>query len=262
MLSSVSAPVLPGRDRLRIAVCIALITLLSWMYLVHLSRQMSVDNDKMIAEMGMAMDMPWSAADALLTFAMWVVMMAGMMSVSAAPMLMLFAGAAGARNQAGASVSVLLFGLGYLTVWTGFSAAATVAQWGLHHAAMLSPAMAASSPRLTGAVLITAGAYQLTPWKYACLRHCRSPLGFLMGHWRDGRLGAFNMGMSHGVYCLGCCWALMCVLFAVGVMNLVWVAVLTAFVLIEKIGPAGPLVARIAGVASIIAGIHSIVASV
>src|SRR6266542_4426778 len=101
-------------------------------------------------------------------------------------------------------------------VWTGFSVGATLAQYGLHQAAMLSPAMASSSSRLTGAILVAAGAYQLTSWKGRCLTHCRSPLGFLMTNWRDGTTGAFRMGFSHGAYCLGCCWALMCVLFVVG----------------------------------------------
>ena len=105
----------------------------------------------------------------------------------------------------------------------------------------------ASSPHLAGAILVAAGAYQLTPLKGACLTHCRSPLGFLMTNWRDGTLGALRMGVRHGAYCLGCCWALMCVLFVVGVMNLVWVAALTAFVLLEKVGPAGAIVARVAG---------------
>jgi predicted metal-binding membrane protein len=132
---------------------------------------------------------------------------------------------------------------------------AAIAQWALHEAAMLSPAMAASSARLAGAILIVAGAYQLSPYKGACLTHCRSPLGFLMTEWRDGTVGALRMGLRHGAYCLGCCWALMCVLFAVGVMNLAWVAVLTVIVLLEKIGPAGMAVARTAGIALILFGI-------
>jgi predicted metal-binding membrane protein len=107
-----------------------------------------------------------------------------------------------------------------------------------------------------------AGAYQLTPWKGACLTHCRSPLGFLMTHWREGRFGALQMGARHGAYCLGCCWALMCVLFVVGVMNLVWVAALTAFVLLEKAGPAGAIVARVAGAAMVLAGILVLVTNV
>jgi predicted metal-binding membrane protein len=108
---------------------------------------------------------------------------------------------------------------------------------------------------LGGVILIAAGAYQLTPWKGACLAHCRSPLGFLMTHWRNGATGALQMGSRHGVFCLGCCWALMCVLFVVGVMNLVWVAALAALVLIEKTGPRGTVVARVAGVAMVIAGL-------
>jgi predicted metal-binding membrane protein len=135
---------------------------------------------------------------------------------------------------------------------------AALAQWGLHRAALLSPAMASSSGRLTGAILIAAGAYQLTPWKSRCLTHCRSPLGFLMANWRDGIAGAFRMGFQHGAYCLGCCWALMCVLFAVGVMNLLWVAALTGFVLIEKVGRSGAMVARLAGAAMVIIGIAAI----
>ena len=125
-------------------------------------------------------------------------------------------------------LAVLLFGLGYLTVWVGFSACAALAQWALHQAAMLSPAMAASSPRLAGAILIAAGMYQLTPFKGACLTHCRSPLGFLMTQLaRRQRWARSGWASGTARYCLGCCWALMCVLFVVGVMNLVWVAALT-----------------------------------
>jgi predicted metal-binding membrane protein len=150
---------------------------------------------------------------------------------------------------------VLGFGAGYLLVWTLFSAGAALTQWGLHSLAMLSPAMTTSSARLGGAILIAAGVYQLTPFKRACLLHCRSPLGFLMGHWRDGTAGAIRMGIAHGTYCLGCCWALMCVLFVVGVMNLLWVAAISAFVLLEKVGPRGILASRVAGVAAAAAGV-------
>jgi predicted metal-binding membrane protein len=232
---------------------------LAWAYLLHLDRQMSAEME-FHAAMGMSMmDKPWTMADVFFTFAMWTVMMAGMMAGSAAPVLLLFAAARAKRTEPGVKSSVLMFGLGYLAVWAGFSACAALAQWALHEAAMLSPAMSASSPYLAGAILIGAGAYQLTPWKNACLTHCQSPLGFLMTHWREGQFGALRMGMRHGVYCLGCCWALMCVLFVVGVMNLVWVAVLTALVLIEKVGPAGSLVARVAGAAMVIGGIARIV---
>jgi predicted metal-binding membrane protein len=260
VLSSSPAAALSRRDRLLIPACIVLVTLLAWAYLVHLDRPMSADMEhgKMMAAMGMTMDMPWTAADLFFTFAMWAVMMVGMMAPSASPMLLLFASARAARGERGVPLATLTFGLGYIAVWSGFSVAAALAQWGLHQMAMLSPAMASSSARLSGAILIAAGAYQLTPWKSRCLTHCRSPLGFLMTNWRDGGSGAFRMGFRHGAYCLGCCWALMCVLFVVGVMSLIWVAALTGFVLIEKIGPAGAVVARVAGVGMVVLGIMAI----
>jgi len=250
---------LSSRDRILISTCLVLVTVLAWAYLVHLDRQMSVEME-FHAAMGMSMmDMPWTTADVWFTFAMWTVMMAGMMAGSAAPVLLLFAASRAKRPGPGVKSSVLMFGLGYLAIWTGFSAVAALAQWALHGAAMLSPTMAASSPYLAGAILIGAGAYQLTPFKGACLTHCRSPLGFLMTNWRDGPFGAFLMGFRHGTYCLGCCWALMCVLFVAGVMNLVWVGMLTGLVLIEKIGRTGIMVARLAGAVMLIVGIVKIV---
>jgi predicted metal-binding membrane protein len=237
--------------------CVAAVTALAWGYLFYLDRQMSSARqyDRMMAEMGMSMAMPWTTADLLFTFAMWVVMMVGMMAGSAAPVMLLFAGVRARRGGGRVPLIVLIFGLGYLAVWVGFSACATLAQWALHHATMLSPAMAASSPQVGGAILCAAGVYQLTPFKRACLMHCQSPLGFLMTRWRDGMRGALQMGMRHGAYCLGCCWALMCVLFVAGVMNLVWVATLALFVFLEKTGPAGTVVARVAGAAMILLGV-------
>jgi predicted metal-binding membrane protein len=252
-----TAVVASGRDRSIIWTCIALITTLAWAYLLHLERAMSssLAHDRMMAEMGMTMDMPQSPADLFFTFAMWAVMMIGMMAGPAAPMLLLFAGMQRTRALGSVPMALPSFGLGYVAVWTGFSACAAIAQETLHRAAVLSPAMAASSPRVAAAILIAAGAYQLSPLKGACLTSCRSPLGFLMSRWRDGAHGAFQMGLSHGLYCLGCCWALMCVLFAVGVMNLLWVAGLTVLVLLEKVGPLGTVVARATGVIMILVGI-------
>lgn len=203
----------------------------------------------------MVMDTQWTARDVFFTFTMWSVMMVGMMAAPAAPVLLLFARTRAARAQGRVSPAVLLFGLGYATVWLGFSTCAALTQFALHQAALLSPTMTVLSPRLAGAILIAAGLYQLTPLKRACLAHCQSPLGFLMSHWRGGKIGAFQMGLRHGAYCLGCCWALMGVLFAVGVMNLVWVAVLAAFVLLEKIGPSGAFLSRVGGLLMIAAGI-------
>jgi predicted metal-binding membrane protein len=257
VISSPTQPaVLSRRDRVIIWSCLVLLTALAWAYLVHLDRQMSgaMAHDRMMAEMGMTMDMPWGVADVFFTFAMWAVMMVAMMTGSAAPVLLLFAAMHTGRGAPRTPRVVFAFGAGYLLVWTAFSGGAALAQWALHQAAMLSPAMTTSSARLSGAILMAAGVYQLTPFKGACLTHCRSPLGFLMSHWREGTAGALRMGIEHGAYCLGCCWALMGVLFVVGVMNLVWVAAMAMFVLVEKIGPWGALVVRAAGVAMIAAG--------
>lgn len=247
---------LPPRDRLFVWGCMLAIAALAWGYLIHLDRSMApaADHDAMMAGMGMAMPMPWTAADLLYTFAMWVVMMIGMMAPAAAPVMLVYAGLQRRREKRRLPPTVLSFGLGYLAVWTGFSAAMTLVQWALHEALLLSPAMAMSSRMAAGAILCVAGLYQLTPWKRTCLTHCRSPLGFLMTNWRDGKRGALTMGMRHGAFCLGCCWALMGVLFVTGVMALVWVAALALLVLLEKVGPAGLQVARLSGIVLIVTG--------
>ncbi len=242
-----------SHDRRIIASCILLISALAWAYLIQLNHHMasSAASETMMAKMGMAIDAPWGARDLLFTFAMWAVMMVGMMTVAAAPVLLLFTEMQTRRDEGGAPTKGMLFGLGYVTVWVAFSAAAALAQWGLHQAVWLSSSMAVTSSGLAGVILMGAGAYQLTPAKGACLRQCQSPLGFLLGNWRDGPTGAFQMGIRHGAYCLGCCWALMLVLFVVGVMNLAWVAALTAFILAEKFGRTGAGIARVAGLVMI-----------
>lgn len=244
------------RDRVVISICLVLLTVLAWTYLLYLDRQMSatMEYGRAMADMGM-IEEPWHAADVAFTFAMWAVMMVGMMTASTAPVVVLFAGMQRGRGTGRVPLAALAFSAGYLLVWISFSGGAALGQWALHQAALLSPEMTTTNTRLSGAILIAVGIYQLTPFKGSCLTHCRSPLGFLMSHWRDGTAGALRMGIQHGTYCLGCCWALMCVLFVVGVMNLVWVAAITVFVLVEKIGPAGPMVARIAGAAIIAAGV-------
>ena len=223
-----------------IAGCIVIMTALAWAYLFRLDRNMS--------RMTMAIDMPWSPGDFFLTFLMWSVMMVGMMSASAAPVLLLFTQMGESRGDRRASTMGMMFGTGHITVWIAFSAAAALLQWQLHENALLSAGIALTSTRMAGTILIAAGLYQLTPAKSACLKRCQSPLGFLMSNWRDGNKGALQLGVRHGLYCLGCCWALMCVLFVVGVMNLAWVAALTAFILLEKLGPYGTRVARAGGV--------------
>ncbi len=159
---------------------IVLLTLLAWAYLLHLNGQITTamaDAEAMRA-MGMPMDQPWTMTDVGFAFVMWIVMMAGMMSPSAAPVLLVVARAASARGES--SLTTILFGAGYFAVWTGFSTVATLAQWMLHNAALLSPSMAAVSPRAAGIALVVAGLYQMTPEKRACLQHCRNPIDFLM----------------------------------------------------------------------------------
>jgi predicted metal-binding membrane protein len=237
------------RERLIIGGCLAAVVLVAWSYLLHSKAAM--------ADMEMpGMIMPWDAVAVLLLFVMWAVMMVAMMVPSAAPMILAFLNVNHRRKTTSRPLlPVGIFLCGYLTVWTAYSAVATLAQWGLHKAALLSPTMAATSPVLSGGLLLAAGVFQWTPLKRACLKGCRSPLSFLMSEWRDGTVGAFVMGLRHGSYCLGCCWMLMALLFVAGVMNLLWVAEIALFVMAEKILLRGELLGHIAGVALVTAGI-------
>jgi predicted metal-binding membrane protein len=240
------------RERLIIGGCLAAVVVLSWLYLVHTKTAMP---DMDMPGMVMVDLQRWGPITVLLLFVMWSVMMVAMMVPSAAPMILAFVTVNQRRQAANRPfVPVAIFLLGYLAVWTAFSALATLAEWGLHQAAMLSTAMTATSTALNGGLLIAAGIFQWTPMKRACLKGCRSPLSFLMSEWRDGAGGAFVMGLRHGAYCVGCCWFLMALLFVAGVMNLLWVAVIALFVMAEKISPKGELLARIAGIALVIAG--------
>jgi predicted metal-binding membrane protein len=147
-----------------------------------------------------------------------------------------------------------LFGVGYLAVWAGFSAIAVALQWQLSRITLISPMMVTTSVTLGACLLIGAGIWQFTPLKHACLRYCRAPADFLTRHWRAGQAGAIQMGMLHGVYCLGCCWTLMLLLFYGGIMNVYWIAGLTTLVLVEKIAPLGTWVSSFVGAALIIWG--------
>jgi predicted metal-binding membrane protein len=254
MAGETSLEALLKRDRAIVLGGLVGLSALAWAYMGYLAWDMP--------QMGMSMEltMPrmqaWGAVDLILLFVMWTVMMVAMMVPSAAPMILLFA-TINRRRQAQQHpfVPTLVFLGGYILVWTGFSVLATLAQWGLHEAALLSPMMVSTSPVLGGLLLVAAGVFQWTPLKYTCLKHCRSPLGFLMTDWREGTRGALSMGLKHGSYCTGCCWFLMALLFVAGVMNLLWVATITAFVLVEKIVPRGDVVGRIAGGVLIVAGL-------
>jgi predicted metal-binding membrane protein len=240
------------RERLILGGCLAATVVLAWLYLFH-ARAAMPDMD--MPGMVMLDLQKWGPATVLLLFVMWTVMMVAMMVPSAAPMILAFL-TVNQRRQSAARpyVPVTIFLLGYLAVWTAFSAVATLAEWGLHQAALLSTMMTATSPALNGGLLIAAGVFQWTPLKRACLKGCRSPLTFLMSEWREGAAGAFVMGLRHGAYCVGCCWFLMALLFVAGVMNLFWVAIIALFVMAEKILPKGELLARVAGIGLIIAG--------
>jgi len=240
------------RERLIIGGCLAAMVALAWLYLVRTKTAMP---DMDMPGMVMLDVHEWGPTTILLLFVMWTVMMVAMMVPSAAPMILSFLTVNQRRQSADRPlVPVTIFLLGYLAVWTAFSAVATFAEWGLHQAAMLSTTMTATSTALNGGLLIAAGIFQWTPLKRACLKGCRSPLSFLMSEWREGTAGAFVMGLRHGAYCVGCCWILMALLFVAGVMNLFWVAVIALFVMAEKISAKGELLARVAGIALMIAG--------
>jgi predicted metal-binding membrane protein len=250
---------LASRQRRAIVAGLAGVALLAWLELGRMAWSM---HDAMQA--GVACELhPWSTADAALTFVMWAVMMVGMMLPSALPMALLFAAVARkAAAQGGVVAPTFVFASGYAAAWTLFSAGATALQWKLEQAALLSPMLASASPLFGAALLVLAGGYQLSPWKDACLDHCRAPARFFAAHWRPGRWGAFRMGLSHGLYCLGCCALLMGLLFFGGVMNLLWVAGLTAFVLVEKLAPHGARIARLTGIGLLLAGALQLAAAV
>jgi len=256
--SPTTASSLPLRDRVAILGALAGVTLLAWAYLVIGALQMQDMQgiDPMGAMDGMLRVHVWAATDFALMFAMWAVMMVGMMVPTAAPTVLVYAAVARKAARQGTPVAgTSAFVSGYVAMWTLFSIGATAAQWGLDQALLLSPMMVATSPGVGAALLIAAGAYQLTPWKDACLEHCRSPFHFISAHWRPGAAGAFRMGLEHGAFCLGCCWVLMGLLFVGGVMNLLWIAGITLFVLAEKLLPPGAGSARLTGGAMIAAGI-------
>ncbi len=260
------------RERLLVAAGVAVLCALSWLWLLDEASGMSGDG---VMSAAGSVAGAWGIRDLGYLVVMWSVMMVAMMLPSATPTILLFAtlqrnrraragavagggpagaGSTGAGASAGRSsgaaspgAAVGAFVLGYLLVWTGYGALAAGSQWLLHRALLVSPAMVSASPWLSGGLLVAAGAYQLTPLKDACVGRCRSPLSFLTGHWREGTAGALRMGAHHGTYCVGCCWALMALLFVLGVMNLLWVLALALFVLVEKTLPRGAWVTRVAG---------------
>lgn len=241
-----------ARDRLAVVVGLAGAIALSWLYLVPASRDMYGAMNGLSAWM---MEGTWDARYFLLIFLMWAVMMVGMMLPSAAPTLLLFATVLRKSDPRNAPVArTYAFGGGYLLAWTAFSLMATLLQWALAKTALLSPMMISTSPTLGAMILMAAGVYQWTPLKQSCLTHCRAPADFLSRHFRPGVTGALRMGAWHGIYCVGCCWALMLLLFFGGVMSLTWIAAITVFVLLEKLAPRGAQGGRLSGALLLLAG--------
>jgi predicted metal-binding membrane protein len=232
-------------ERAALAVVVVAIPLAAWTWVVALARDMY---GPMTGASAWMMPMVWDGPHLLLLWAMWAVMMAGMMLPSAAPMLLLLGRAARHRDGARAAAPrVYGMAAGYLLIWTAFSVVATLLQRALGGALLLTPMMEPATPVAAAAILAIAGAYQFAPLKRACLQACRSPIALLARGWRPGVAGAIRMGITHGVYCLGCCWALMLLLFAGGVMNLAVILALTLWVIVEKTAPFGEQGARVSG---------------
>lgn len=244
----------PSRDGvLPVGAGIALAAVFSWAYVFYMVWGMAhMDMDSLLMP---GMD-NWGGRDLLLVFVMWTIMMAAMMLPGAAPLMLILARINYSRyGRRRAALATGVAGLGYLAAWTGFSLLATLAQWGLLEAQLVSPMMDSSSKLMTGALLLAAGAYQFTPVKHACLGRCRSPMGVLLTEWREGYGAAFRIGLRQGTYCLGCCWLLMALLFAFGVMNPIGIAALSVMVLLEKILPQPRLFALGTGAILLVSGV-------
>jgi predicted metal-binding membrane protein len=240
-----------NRDRLAILTALTGVTALAWVCLIRISS--SLDSSAPMEAMQIR---PWAPLDFGLVLLMWTIMMVGMMVPTAAPMTMMYAAIArkAARDRTPIAPT-MVFAAGHVFLWALFSVLAASAQWGLDQAAVLSPMMVTTSPTLGAGLLIVAGTYQLTPFKRTCLDHCSSPAQFLSARWKEGVGGALRMGMEHGAFCVGCCWALMALLFVGGVMNLLLVAVIAFFVLLERVIPRGRLASVVAGGGLILAGV-------
>ena len=242
------------RDRLLICGALAGVVALAWAYLIVLASNMA--DMPMMDPAGATGLHRWGVLDFALMFAMWAVMMVGMMVPTAMRAVMIYAGIAERADSQGTAVApTYWFVGGYVIVWTVFSLAAAFVQAGLDRLGMLSPMMVNLSAGLGAGLLIAAGVYQLTPWKDTCLKHCQSPAVYIATHFGPGITNALRLGVKHGGYCLGCCWALMGLLFLGGVMNLLWIAAITCFVLLEKLLPPALRVARVGGVLMIAGGI-------
>ncbi|HRP76345.1 MAG TPA: DUF2182 domain-containing protein [Rhodocyclaceae bacterium] len=245
----------PARERMTIGAALVLITLLSWAYMLRMALGAPDHGHGHMELIAMPAPSGWDWHLLGLSATMWCVMMTAMMLPSAAPMVLSFARVhARRRLQGGAVVPTGIFVAGYLAAWGAFGIVAAVAQMVLHEAALLSSSMGSLAAQSGGILLIAAGLVQFSPLKTACLEKCRTPLSFLLAEWREGRMGAVVMGLRHGAFCVGCCWALMLLMFVGGVMNLLWMAALTMLVLLEKVVPNGHTFGRVSGAVLIVGG--------
>jgi predicted metal-binding membrane protein len=246
------------RDRVVVAIALGALTMLAWIYTLHLAAEMGTAMPGMPGmKIAAPAIKPWSADAIAFAFIMWAVMMIGMMTPSAAPMILLYARVGRqARAEAKPFAGTVWFAGGYLLAWAGFAAFATIAQAALASASLLTPMLKTASNPLAGVVLIAAGLYQWTPFKNACLFACQLPFAFLSRHggFKRDPLGSLALGFRHGLYCVGCCWALMGLLFVVGIMNVLWIAGLSILILLEKSVPGGRFPSRAMGLVLIVAG--------
>jgi len=221
---STESALLQLRERALLVGALGAVALIAWAYLAH------------HAAMPMAQPTAMDGADFTMLALMWVVMMPAMMLPSVVPTVLVHAAVSRGLGPVAAAARNLAFVVGYVVAWSAFALAAAALQLWLGQFTLLSDDMRSVTPvPVFGATLLAvAGVWQLTPTKDACLRQCRMPLQFVAEHWRDGGAGALRMGLWHGCYCIGCCGALMALLFVGGVMNLLWVAVISVFVLLEK----------------------------
>jgi predicted metal-binding membrane protein len=250
----------PGRDRLVAGASLLGLAGLAWMYLWMQHGHIFMTPGPMGVMEGMGTAPPQAVSHAV-TFLTWSVMMVGMMLPSALPAILLYGSFVRTNRAAGVDLpSIWFFAAGYLSAWTGFGIAATILQAALDRSGLLGPTLSSASPWLTGGLLLLAGVYQWLPLKAACLSKCRKPMPFFLSRWRFGTVGAFRMGAEHGMYCVGCCWALMLLMFAAGMMNLLWMALIAGFILVEKLFPNGSLIGRLTGVALGGAGVALVVA--
>jgi len=257
-LQPTAAESIVRRDRFVLLAALLGISAIAWAYAIGMSGD--------AGHAGHLATLPeprrWTAADLATTFGMWTVMMLAMMLPTVAPMVLSLAAISRDRAQPASPLAPASgFLLGYALALTAFSLVAAVAQWVFHQAAWSSMTGEATNRVFAGMVLLGAGAFQFSRWKESCLHRCRSPLWFLLTRWRPGALGGIRMGIAHGRFCIGCCWALMALMFVVGSMNLLWTAGLALLMLAEKALPSGRALGRIAGAALVVWGIGVLGAS-